>query len=107
MSLDTGEKIDAKVVAVLSITDNFIQWVETLGKTQQQPFRASCMLHYKWISGHAVAADDANLDVPDDEKNLLVTNPVEQQQIAQDHPKGYKHHEKRNNWIDCINPQKN
>ena len=84
MSLDTGEKIDAKVVAVLPITDNFIQWVETLGKTQQQPFRASCMLHYKWISGHAVAADDANLDVTEDDKNILVIDPVEQQHIMQD-----------------------
>ena len=35
MSLETGENIDGKVVAVLSITDNAIQRVETLRKTQQ------------------------------------------------------------------------
>ena len=33
MSLDTGEKIDGKVIAVLNITDNVIQRSETLVKT--------------------------------------------------------------------------
>ena len=72
MSLETGEKIGGKVVAVLPITDYVIQRVKTLGKPQQQPFRASRILQYKWRPGHAVAADDENLDVPEDEKNLLV-----------------------------------
>ena len=46
MSLETGEKIYGKVVAVIPITDDVIQRVETLQKTQQQPFRASQMLQY-------------------------------------------------------------
>ena len=65
MSLETGEKIDGKVVAVLPITDDVIQRVEALGKTQQQPFKAPRMLQYEWIPEHAIAADDAILDVPE------------------------------------------
>ena len=44
MSLETGENIDGKVVAVLPITDKVIQRVEALGKTRQQPFKAPRML---------------------------------------------------------------
>ena len=44
MYLETGENIDGKVFAVLSITDDIIQQVETLGKAQQQPFILSRML---------------------------------------------------------------
>ena len=42
------------------------------------------MIQYDWRLGHAVAADDANIDVPEDNKNLLVPNLVEQQHIVQD-----------------------
>ena len=84
ISFKTGEKIDGKVVSVLTITDDVIQRVETLVKTQQQIFRASRMLQYKWIAGHDVADVDANLGVPNDDENLLVPNPVEQQHIVQD-----------------------
>ena len=76
MSLETGEKIDGKVFAVLIITDDIIQRVETIGKIQQQTFRASRMLHYEWRPVHAIAADDANTDVPEDDKNILVIDPV-------------------------------
>ena len=69
---------------MLTITDDVIKQVETLGKTQQQPFRASQMLQYKWIPGHVLSVDDANINVPDNEKTLLVPNPVEQQKITQD-----------------------
>ena len=69
---------------MLPITDEVIQRVEILGKTQQQPFRASRMLQCKWIPGHAIAADDSNINVPDHEENMLVPDPVEQQYIAQD-----------------------
>ena len=69
MSLETGEKIYGKVVSMIPITDEVIQQVETLRKTQQQHFRASQMLQYEWRSGHAVAADDANIDVAKDEKS--------------------------------------
>ena len=61
---------------MLPITDDVIQRVENLGQTQQQLFISSLMLQYKWIPGHDVAADDANLDVPDDDENLLVPDPV-------------------------------
>ena len=42
------------------------------------------MLQYEWKPGHDVAADDANLGVPNDDKNLLLTDPVKQQHIVQD-----------------------
>ena len=84
MSLENGEKIYGKVVAVLPITDDVIQWFENIGKMQQQPFRASLILQYEWRPGHAVAADDINLDVPKYDKNILVPYPVEQQHIVQD-----------------------
>ena len=42
------------------------------------------MLQYKWILGHDVVSDDANLDIPEDDKNLLVPDPVEQQHTVQD-----------------------
>ena len=68
MSLDTGENIDGRVFAMLPITDSIIRRVETIRKMQQQPFRASRMLQYEWRPGHAIAADDANIDIPEDEK---------------------------------------
>ena len=61
-----------------------IQRVENLGKMHQQPFRASQMLKYEWRPGHAIAANDSNLDAPEDDKNILVPDPVEQQHIVQD-----------------------
>ena len=69
---------------MLPITEDFIQRVETLIKTQQQPFRASQMLQYEWRPGNSVVADDSNIDVPKDEKNLLVPDPVNQQNVVQD-----------------------
>ena len=44
MYLETGGGIYGKVVAVIPITDDVIQQIETLRKTQQQTFRASRML---------------------------------------------------------------
>ena len=84
MSLETGKKIESKVVAMLPNTGNVIQWFETLGQTQHQPFIAPQMIQYEWRPGHAVAADVANIGIPDDDKNLLVPDPFEQQHIAQD-----------------------
>ena len=84
MSLDIGEKIGGKVVAVPPITYDVIQRGETLRQTQQQPFRSSQMLQYKWRPGHDVSVDDANLDVPNNKGKILVPNPVKQQQIVQD-----------------------
>jgi hypothetical protein len=86
MSLETGEKIDGRVVAVLPISDDVIQRVEALGQTQRQPFRASRMLQYEWRPGQALGIDDAQLD--DDAHNanpLIVPAPVEQQQPAPNH----------------------
>ena len=42
------------------------------------------MLKYEWRPGHAIAANDSNLDAPEDDKNILVPDPVEQQHIVQD-----------------------
>ena len=83
MYLETGEKIHGKVVTVLPINEDVIEPVETLGKTKQEAFRASWMLQYEWRPGHDVAANDANIDVPKYDKNLLVPDPVEQQHIVQ------------------------
>ena len=76
MYLETGEKIYGKVVTVLPINEDVIEPVETLGKTKQEAFRASWMLQYEWRPGHDVAANDANFDVPEDDKNLFVPDPV-------------------------------
>ena len=38
MSLETGEKIDGRVVAILPLTDDVINRVESLGQSQKQPF---------------------------------------------------------------------
>ena len=48
------------------------------------------MLQYEWRPVHdiAIAADDANIDVPEDDKNLLVPDPVEQKNIVQ-YPKPF------------------
>jgi len=85
VSLETGEKIDGRVVVVLLITDDVINRVEAFGKTQNQPFRASRMLQYEWRPGQAMDADDADFTVGEcDENNLLVPAPVVQQQHVQD-----------------------
>jgi hypothetical protein len=89
MSLETGEKIDGRVVAVLPITDDVIKRVEALGhqaQAQRQPFRgASRMFQYEWRPGQALGADDACLDVERAvEHNLLVPVPINQEQQAQD-----------------------
>ena len=59
MSLETGAKIDGRVVSVLPPTDEVIARVELLGKNQKQPYRASKMLKYEWRPGQAIADDDA------------------------------------------------
>ena len=41
------------------------------------------MLQYEWRPGRDVAPYDANLDVPENDENPLVPDPVEQQQISQ------------------------
>ena len=79
MSLETGEKIDGRVVAVLPITDDVINRVEDLGKAQNQPFRASRMLKYEWRPGQAMDVDHNDFDVEEDTNyELLVPAPIEQ-----------------------------
>eukprot|EP00557_Chaetoceros_sp_GSL56_P014228 CAMPEP_0176485814 /NCGR_PEP_ID=MMETSP0200_2-20121128/5240_1 /TAXON_ID=947934 /ORGANISM="Chaetoceros sp., Strain GSL56" /LENGTH=293 /DNA_ID=CAMNT_0017882483 /DNA_START=399 /DNA_END=1276 /DNA_ORIENTATION=+ len=63
MSLETGDQIDGRVVAVLPPTD-VIQRVETLGKDQKQPYRVSRMLKYEWQPGIPMDQDDL---LPDDQ----------------------------------------
>mmetsp|Transcript_14383 Transcript_14383/g.27018 ORF Transcript_14383/g.27018 Transcript_14383/m.27018 type:complete len:287 (+) Transcript_14383:492-1352(+) len=64
MSLETGEQIDGRVVAVLPPTDDVIQRVETLGQDQKQPYRVSRMLKYEWQPGIPMDQDD---HLPDDQ----------------------------------------
>jgi hypothetical protein len=81
MSLETGAKIDGRVVAELPLTEEVIQRVESLlGLAQRQPFRASRMLQYEWRPGQAFDDNDAD---PDNEAdvalNFLIPAPVAQQ----------------------------
>ena len=79
MSLETGEKIDGRVVVILPITDDVINRVEALGQAQSQPFRASRMLQYEWRPGQAMDVADADFNVEEGHNNLLVPAPIEQQ----------------------------
>ena len=62
MSLESGSKVNGRVVAELPITDEVIQRVEELGIQQRQPFRASKMLQYEWKPGLIVDDDDDDID---------------------------------------------
>ena len=58
MSLETGEQMDGRVVAVLPITEDVITRVEEFGQKQKQPYRESRMLQYEWRPGQNVGPDD-------------------------------------------------
>ena len=58
MSLETGEQIDGRVVAILPITEDVITRVEEFGQKQKQPYRESRMLQYEWRPGQNVGPDD-------------------------------------------------
>ena len=80
MSLETGAAIDGRVVAELPLTVDVIERVESLGRDQDQPFRASKMLKYEWRPGNAVAEDDAFLNIEDAEGVLeIAPEPVWQE----------------------------
>ena len=51
MPLETGMKIDGRVVGILPITPEVINKIETLGKNQNQPFSNAKTLIYKWRPG--------------------------------------------------------
>ena len=61
MSLETGSKVNGRVVAEIPITDEVIERVEELGLQQQQPFRASRMLKYEWGPGIPIGDDDRDV----------------------------------------------
>ena len=61
MSLETGSKVNGRVVAEIPITDEVIERVEELGLQQQQPFRASRMLKYEWRPGIPIGDDDRDV----------------------------------------------
>ena len=61
MSLETGSKVNGRVVSVLPLTDEVISRVEELGIQQHQPYRESKMLRYEWRPGLAFDADDYDL----------------------------------------------
>ena len=54
MSLETGNTINGRVVARLSITDEVITRVEDLGRKQGQPYGNSNMLRYEWHPGNEI-----------------------------------------------------
>jgi hypothetical protein len=88
MSLETGEQVDGRVVAVLPPTDEVIERVEQLGQQQKQPYRLSRMLKYEWQPGQPIDADDS--DIQDDQcpnplapEEMIVPLPVAQPQQPQ------------------------
>ena len=77
MSLETGAVIDGRVVAVLPLTAEVIDRVESLGREQKQPFRVSKMLKYEWRPGQIVGDDDAYLTVEDENQDHgIIPEPV-------------------------------
>jgi hypothetical protein len=83
MSLETGQQIDGRVVAVIPPTDDVILRVEQLGIEQKQPYRLSRMLKYEWQPGQPIGQDDSILTddpPPIDNANaqLIVPEPVTQ-----------------------------
>ncbi len=65
MSLETGQTIDGRVVAISPITDAVIARVEALGLEQNQPYRLSKMLKYEWRPGRIIDDDDAYVQQED------------------------------------------
>jgi len=79
MSLETGEKIDGRVIVILPITDDVINRIESFGKAQSQPFRASHVLQYEWRPGQAMDVDNGDFNVEEGtNNNLLVPASIEQ-----------------------------
>ena len=75
MSLETGQIVDGKVVAVLPVTDEIISRVEELGQQQKQPFRVSRMLKYEWRPGKPFESDDSTTTEPAQPEMLPLYNP--------------------------------
>ena len=76
MSLETGAKINGRVVAELPITDEVIHRVEELGVEQGQPYRKSKMLQYEWRPGFAIDEDDAALNIASSSSDNLIIPPI-------------------------------
>ena len=76
MSLETGAKINGRVVAELPITDEVIHRVEELGVEQGQPYRKSKMLQYEWRPGFAIDEDDAALNIASSSSDNLIISPI-------------------------------
>ena len=84
MSLETGAEINGRVVAEIPLTVEVIERVESLGKAQNQPFRASKMLKYEWRPGTTVADGDAYLTLEDagSSDDNIVPDPIWQEHPA-------------------------
>ena len=84
MSLETGAEINGRVVAEIPLTVEVIERVESLGKAQNQPFRASKILKYEWRPGITVAEDDAYLTLEDASNgdSDIIPNPIWQEHPA-------------------------
>jgi hypothetical protein len=87
MSLETGEQIDGRVVAVLPPTQDVIERVEQLGQQQKQPYRISKMLKYEWQPGQPIDDDDNQIqdDTPPTMYDDTITpDPVQQPSTGHD-----------------------
>ena len=81
MSLETGEKIDGRVVAILPLTNDVINRVESLGQYQKQPFRESRMLQYEWRPGQPIGNNNAYVQHATINKDvdIIFPHPITQQ----------------------------
>lgn len=84
MSLETGSKIDGRVVAILPLIPELVDRVEKLRLDQEQPFRVSKMLKYEWRPGVAIENEDAAIEDQDISNNKITL--IDPPHIVQDIP---------------------
>ena len=84
MSLETGAKIDGRVVAILPLIPEVVNRVDKLGLDHEQPFRVSKMLKYEWRPGVAIENKDAAIEAQDIANNEIIL--IDPPPIAQEIP---------------------
>eukprot|EP00557_Chaetoceros_sp_GSL56_P002970 CAMPEP_0176488714 /NCGR_PEP_ID=MMETSP0200_2-20121128/6868_1 /TAXON_ID=947934 /ORGANISM="Chaetoceros sp., Strain GSL56" /LENGTH=957 /DNA_ID=CAMNT_0017885739 /DNA_START=340 /DNA_END=3216 /DNA_ORIENTATION=- len=98
MSLETGDQIDGRVVAVLPPTEDVIERVETLGQQQKQPYRASRMLQYEWQPGLPIDRDDLMNDDDQPDPVPMIIPPTTTQPIINDNHNATINHLRNNSY---------
>ena len=78
MSLETGHKIDGRVVSEHPLTDDVIKCVEEFAKIQGQPYNLSKMLKYEWRKGVEIedSGSDNQLDATPFVESGIIPPPV-------------------------------